>query len=96
MIVLLSLQISGVALIITGGVIQGLYAQYLDFLGNEFLSAPMLFIVVGAIIFLVAFFGCCGAIRENACMMLTVSRSLLIQFIQSTNASICCNSSLSS
>lgn len=73
--------ISGVALIITGGVIQGLYAQYLDFLGNEFLSAPMLFIVVGAIIFLVAFFGCCGAIRENACMMLTFSVLLGLIFV---------------
>lgn len=30
-------------------------------------------IVIGAVIFIVAFFGCCGAIKENACMTLTVS-----------------------
>lgn len=59
-------------MVVTGAVIQGLYSTYLDFLGNEFLSAPMLFIIVGVVIFLVAFFGCCGAVRENSCMMLTV------------------------
>jgi len=65
--------VSGITLIITAAVIQGLYSTYLDFLGNEFLSAPMLFIIVGVVIFLVAFFGCCGAVRENNCMMITVS-----------------------
>ena len=65
-------QVSGITLIITAAVIQGVYSKSLDFLGNEFLSAPMLFIIVGVVIFLVAFFGCCGAIKENNCMMITV------------------------
>lgn len=73
--------VSGITLIITAAVIQGLYSTYLDFLGNEFLSAPMLFIIVGVVIFLVAFFGCCGAIRENNCMMLTFSVFLGIIFV---------------
>lgn len=34
---------------------------------------PILFIVIGAIIFIVAFFGCCGAIKESHCMTVTVS-----------------------
>ena len=72
-LLLFSSQVSGITLIITAAVIQGLYSTYLDFLGNEFLSAPMLFIIVGVVIFLVAFFGCCGAVRENNCMMITVS-----------------------
>lgn len=33
---------------------------------------PILFIVIGAIIFIVAFFGCCGAIKESHCMTVTV------------------------
>jgi CD63 antigen len=61
-------------------VIQGVYSKYLDFLGNEFLSAPMLFIIVGVVIFLVAFFGCCGAIKENNCMMMTV-RDIIYGFL---------------
>ncbi|XP_046461293.1 CD63 antigen-like [Daphnia pulex] len=73
--------VSGITLIITAAVIQGLYSTYLDFLGNEFLSAPMLFIIVGVVIFLVAFFGCCGAVRENNCMMITFSVFLAVIFI---------------
>lgn len=79
-LLLFSSQVSGITLIITAAVIQGLYATYLDFLGNEFLSAPMLFIIVGVVIFLVAFFGCCGAVRENNCMMITV-RLTLVQLL---------------
>lgn len=35
--------------------------------------APYGFIVVGSLVFLIAFFGCCGAIRESHCMVSTVS-----------------------
>jgi len=73
--------ITGIALIVTASIIQGLYSTYLDFLGNEFLSAPMLFIIVGVIIFLVAFFGCCGAMRENNCMMVTFAVFLGLIFV---------------
>lgn len=37
---------------------------------------PILFIVIGAIIFIIAFFGCCGAIKESHCMTVTVSEYL--------------------
>lgn len=30
-------------------------------------------IVLGSIVFLISFFGCCGAIRENICLTWTVS-----------------------
>lgn len=73
--------VSGITLIITAAIIQGLYWTYLDFLGNEFLSAPMLFIIVGVVIFLVAFFGCCGAVKENNCMIITFSVLLGLIFI---------------
>lgn len=35
--------------------------------------APTAVIVVGAIIFVIAFFGCCGAIKESRFLLLTVS-----------------------
>lgn len=66
------IKVTGVTLIIVAAVIQGLYWKYVDFLDNQFLSAPILFIIVGVIIFLVAFFGCCGAVKENNCMIMTV------------------------
>lgn len=56
-----------------GTVIQIKYSQYINFLGNSFLSAPILLIVVGVIVAFLGFFGCCGAIRENYCMTMTVS-----------------------
>ncbi|CAL1681611.1 unnamed protein product [Lasius platythorax] len=34
-------------------------------------------IVIGSIIFLIAFFGCCGAIRESHCMIVTFASLLL-------------------
>jgi len=39
---------------------------------------PILFIVIGAIIFIIAFFGCCGAIKESHCMTVTYSTFLMI------------------
>ena len=36
------LQITGLALIITGCVIQGVYSNYLDFLGDSFFNTPVL------------------------------------------------------
>lgn len=42
---------------------------------------PILFIVIGAIIFIIAFFGCCGAIRESHCMTVTYSTFLMLILI---------------
>jgi len=54
-------------LIIIGAVLQ-------SFVAGPFREAIFI-IIVGGIIFIVAFFGCCGAIKENRCLLLTV-RSL--------------------
>uniref|UniRef100_T1GQV1 Uncharacterized protein n=1 Tax=Megaselia scalaris TaxID=36166 RepID=T1GQV1_MEGSC len=39
---------------------------------------PVLTIVLGSIIFVVSFFGCCGAIKENSCMLTTYTIFLII------------------
>lgn len=75
------LQLTGLILIVTGAVIQGVYSQYLDFLGSSFFNAPVLLIVVGFVIFFITFFGCCGAIKENHCMTMTFSVLLAIVFL---------------
>jgi len=80
--------ITGLTLIITGGVIQGAYSQYLDFLGDQFFNTPVLLVVVGCIIFCITFFGCCGAVKENHCMTVTFSVLLALIFIIELGAGI--------
>lgn len=79
---------SGFALIITGGVIQGVYSEYLDFLGHQFFNTPILLIILGCITFFVTFFGCCGAIKENHCMIFTFSILLAIIFLMELGAGL--------
>ncbi|XP_022113195.2 tetraspanin-18 [Pieris rapae] len=45
---------------------------------SNFHVAPIAAIVVGSVVFLIAFFGCCGAVRENNCMLITYSIFMLI------------------
>merc|ERR1711934_21837 len=80
--------LSGLCLIVTGGVIQGVYSQYLDFLGDKFFNAPVLLVVVGCIIFFVTFFGCCGAIKEHHCMTLAFSVFLALILVIELGAGI--------
>lgn len=80
--------ITGFALIITGCVIQGVYSNYLDFLGDSFFNTPVLLVVVGCIIFFVTFFGCCGAIKENHCMTLAFSVFLALILLIELGAGI--------
>jgi len=81
-------SLSGLFLIVSGGIFQGAYSEYLDFLGDGFFSTPVFLIVVGFIIFFVAFFGCCGAIKENHCMTLTFAVLLGIIFLMEIGAGI--------
>lgn len=72
----------GLILLITGIVIQTVYKEYLDFLqGEQFFDAPLILIAVGCVIFIVAFFGCCGAIRESYKMTLCFAFLLAVIFI---------------
>ncbi|XP_044733653.1 CD63 antigen-like [Chrysoperla carnea] len=65
--------------LLTVGVMYKLQMDDLDnILAETNLSvAPMLLIVVGSVIFIISFFGCCGTIRENHCMVVTYATILL-------------------
>jgi len=80
--------ISGIALLVTGIVVRTAYSHYLNFVGEAILSAPVLLIVIGAVIFVVAFSGCCGAVKENRCLLLTFSVLLAVIFILEIAAGI--------
>ena len=66
-------QLSGVGIIAAGAVVLGQFGGTQRFLEDRILAPPIVLIVAGAIVFLVAFLGCCGAIKENYLMLLAVS-----------------------
>ncbi|XP_049807582.1 CD63 antigen-like [Schistocerca nitens] len=80
--------ITGVIILSVGAVIQGVYYKYEHFLDNRFFSAPALLIAVGTIVLIISFFGCCGAVKENHCMILTFSALLGVIFILELAAGI--------
>lgn len=73
--------LSGLALIIIGSVIRANYGDYFSYADSNFASAPVFIIVVGVIVFVIGFLGCCGAYKENYCMVTTFSVLLAIVFI---------------
>ena len=73
--------LSGLALIIIGALIKVKYGEYLTFADNRYAEAALFVIAVGAVIFIIGFLGCCGAIRENHCMVATFAALLTIVFI---------------
>lgn len=48
-------------------------------IGSYVWSAPIMLIVVGALVFIIAFVGCCGAVKESSCMVLSVSTTAAIR-----------------
>ncbi|KAM0731887.1 CD63 antigen [Formica fusca] len=73
--------ITGIVLLSIGLIIHGVYHEYQHFLDNSFFSVPSLLIAIGSIIFVIAFFGCCGAVREDHCMIITFCTLLAMIFI---------------
>uniref|UniRef100_A0A0K8TP69 Tetraspanin n=1 Tax=Tabanus bromius TaxID=304241 RepID=A0A0K8TP69_TABBR len=73
--------IAGIALIALGAVVitQAKHLQGADVKGINVVAG---FIIgLGCLIFIIAFFGCCGAIRESHCMTMTYAIVLLILLI---------------
>ena len=71
------LQLFGITMVAVGAYVQYQMTDYLNFFDTNVNGPAIVLIVVGLIIFVIAFFGCCGAIKENYCMVLTVSPALL-------------------
>jgi len=82
--------ITGLLLICVGGYVQVSAGNYSDFQGEGFptLNTPIAIIIVGVIIFVIAFFGCCGASKENKCMLYTYSMLLTVILIIEIGVSI--------
>lgn len=76
------LQISGIVIFTVGILIQQKYYNYSQFIDEKLFTAPMLLIIAGVIVFIVASFGCCGAIKESNFMLITVSFKIIIFIMQ--------------
>lgn len=67
----------GLALLIIGILIHLSLKEATEVVEGNITFPTIGLIVIGAIIFTVAFFGCCGAIRESHCMIVTFAVFLL-------------------
>lgn len=69
----------GIVFIVLGSIFLSHVSSFKEFL-NELGAAqiPIGFIVLGGLIFIIAFFGCCGAIRESYCMSMTYAVALFV------------------
>lgn len=70
--------VSGLGLVIVGALAQAKVGAFGKLSDNATTGAPVLLIVVGSIILVVAFFGCFGSIKENRCMLGTFTALLVI------------------
>ncbi|XP_048449502.1 CD63 antigen [Rhincodon typus] len=81
-------QVSGIALIVVGIVVQTKLNGSLHITSVAASGAPIVIIIVGVVINFVAFFGCCGAWKENYCMVTTFAVLLILIFIVEIAAAI--------
>lgn len=67
-------QLLSVAVIAVGGILLANIGDF-DLSGGDqnVQIFPIVLIVIGVASFLISFFGCCGAIRESACLIYTVN-----------------------
>lgn len=70
--------LTSAALIGIGAYIQIHMNKYLDFLGNTYLNTSIILIIIGAVMLVVTFCGCCGACTDNSCLVYTYSVMLTL------------------
>ncbi|XP_022916133.2 CD63 antigen-like [Onthophagus taurus] len=73
--------ISGLGLIIAGGVVYANVGEFSHFMEGRILAPPIVLIVAGSIIFIIAFLGCYGAIKESYYLLIAFALCLLLILI---------------
>ncbi|MPC54895.1 Tetraspanin-6 [Portunus trituberculatus] len=81
-------SISGLLLIIVGGIAQGFFSAYLNFFGEQYETPAIGIIILGGIILVISFFGCCGAKRENVFMLKVFAGLMVLTLILEFAAAI--------
>jgi CD63 antigen len=80
--------LAGCVLIGFGAWCQIAAKDYLNFLGENYVNTPIFIIIIGAVIFVVAFFGCCGAWKESRCLIYTYAILLMLILVAQIGAGI--------
>ncbi|KAJ4431751.1 hypothetical protein ANN_20356 [Periplaneta americana] len=62
-------QISGVGILVAGATVVHEMKDYTHFMSAGDLAMPIIFIAIGLSIICAAYFGCCGALKENYSML---------------------------
>lgn len=78
----------GLALIVVGIMVQVSLNKTLKITDPTASAAPIILIGVGVVIFFISFFGCCGAFKENHCMVTTFAVLLSLIVIVEIAAAI--------
>lgn len=71
----------GCAIIGVGIYLQIKMAAYFDVLGDITINSATIFIIIGVVVTIISFFGCCGAIMENPCMMYTFATLVALMLL---------------
>ncbi|XP_071488805.1 CD63 antigen-like isoform X1 [Diadema antillarum] len=78
----------GIGIIIGGSLTLTVYQEYVSFTGDTGTAIPIALICIGVFIFLTGFFGCCGAIKENYCMLGAYAAIMVVLLILELAAGI--------
>ena len=78
----------GCAIIGIGIYMQVKMAAYFDLLGNITINSATIFIIIGLIVTIISFFGCCGACMENPCMMYTFGTLVALVLLIEVGATV--------
>ncbi|XP_066254903.1 23 kDa integral membrane protein-like [Euwallacea similis] len=71
----------GLALLVVGILFKVNFTKFSDAIPSALNHIPVIAIVVGSIIFVIAFLGCCGTLRSNTCMLSWYGGILIVIFL---------------
>lgn len=73
--------ISGLGIIVAGALVLADVGDFNHFAESRIISPPIVLIVAGAVVFIIAFLGCYGAIKQHYTMLMVFAAALLIIFV---------------
>ncbi|XP_078034253.1 CD63 antigen [Augochlora pura] len=80
--------LTGIMIISVGTTIYAVNDDFSKFLDPKYISPATLLIIVGILVFVIAFLGCFGALKESTCMVLIFAVSLSVVLILELAAAI--------
>ncbi|KAL6255277.1 CD63 antigen [Pogonomyrmex barbatus] len=73
--------ISGIGIIAAGALVLADVGEFNHFVEGRIMAPPIVLIVAGSIVFIIAFLGCYGAIKEHYSILIAFAAALLIIFV---------------